>query len=120
MQGFKNRRYEYEEKFVLGSGDSHSDSCSDGGTDRTGNYELHGLRTVLNYELHTVQIIASEKDNISSISLVIWRIFCTTSLFSNVSRRKRTRAAVGSCRNCGATANELASSSIAVSSVITK
>ena len=75
MQGFKNRRYEYEEKFVLGSGDSHSDSRTDGGTDRTGNYELHGLRPVLNYELHTVQIIASEKDNISSISLVIWRIF---------------------------------------------
>ena len=47
MQGFKNRRYEYEEKFVLGGGDSHSDSRTDGGTDRTGNNELHGLRAIL-------------------------------------------------------------------------
>ena len=47
MQGFKNRRYEYEEKFVLGSGDSHSDSRTDGGTDRTGNNVVHGLRPIL-------------------------------------------------------------------------
>ena len=47
MQGFKNRRYEYEEKFVLGGGDSHSDSCTDGGTDRTGNNVVYGLRTIL-------------------------------------------------------------------------
>ena len=47
MQGFKNRRYEYEEKFVLGSGDSHSDCGTDGGTDRTGNDLVHGLRAIL-------------------------------------------------------------------------
>ena len=47
MQGFKNRRYEYEEKFVLGGGDSHSDSRTDGGTDRTGNNVVYGLRAIL-------------------------------------------------------------------------
>ena len=47
MQGFKNRRYEYEEQRFLGSGDSHSDSRTDGGTDRTGNNVVHGLRAIL-------------------------------------------------------------------------
>ena len=37
----------YEEEF-LGSRDSHSDSGADGGTDRTGNNELHGVWTLLN------------------------------------------------------------------------
>ena len=37
-------RKAYEKEF-LGSGDSHSDSCTDGGTDRTGNDELHGNGT---------------------------------------------------------------------------
>ena len=36
----------YEEEF-LGSRDSHSDSGADGGTDRTGNDLVHGLRSIL-------------------------------------------------------------------------
>ena len=41
----KNEAYEKEQ--FLGSGDSRGDRGTDGGTDRTGNYELYGLRTVL-------------------------------------------------------------------------
>jgi hypothetical protein len=40
----------YEEEF-LGSRDSHSDSGADGGTDRTGNDELHGVWSVLRTEM---------------------------------------------------------------------
>ena len=36
----------YEKEF-LGSRDSHSDSGADGGTDRTGNDLMHGLRPIL-------------------------------------------------------------------------
>ena len=36
----------YEEEF-LGSRDSHSDSGADGGTDRTGNDLMYGLRPIL-------------------------------------------------------------------------
>ena len=44
------KRLAYEEEF-LGSRDSHSDSGADGGTDRTGNYELYGLWSVLRTEM---------------------------------------------------------------------
>ena len=37
----------YEKEWILGDGDSHSDSGTDGGTDRTGYNELYGLWTVL-------------------------------------------------------------------------
>ena len=36
----------YEKEWILGDGDSHSDSGTDGGTDRTEYDELYGLRTV--------------------------------------------------------------------------
>ncbi len=37
----------YEKEQFLGDGDSHSDSRADGGADRAGNNELHGLRSIL-------------------------------------------------------------------------
>ena len=40
----------YEKEF-LGSRDSHSDSGADGGSDRTGNDELHGVWSVLRTEM---------------------------------------------------------------------
>ena len=46
----------YEKEF-LGSRDSHSDSGTDGGADRTGNYELHGMWTILMYYLTMYHVL---------------------------------------------------------------
>ena len=46
----------YEKEF-LGSGDSHSDCGTDGGADRTGNYELHGMWTILMYYLTMYHVL---------------------------------------------------------------
>ena len=45
MLNIKHQNYE-KERF-LGSGDSHSDSCTDGGADRTGNNLMYGIWTIL-------------------------------------------------------------------------
>ena len=45
----------------MGSGDSHSDCGTDGGTDRTGNNLVHGLRTIL--KSHTeIHVKTSHRD----------------------------------------------------------
>ena len=50
LYSLDKKRKAYEEE-VLGSRDSHSDSGADGGTDRTGNDELHGVWSVLRTEM---------------------------------------------------------------------
>ena len=45
IKNLELRGKNYEEERFLGSGDSHSDSRTDGGTDRTGNNLMYGNGT---------------------------------------------------------------------------